>query len=118
MNTDNARPDVMIFDDIQSREEADSKVISEAIETWLYGTAMKAAAHYGCLYIFLANMYPTKHSILRKLKVNPEWTKLIVGGILANGQSLWEELKPIKQLLAEFRNDLASGHPEILRRGS
>lgn len=113
INIDNKRPDVMIFDDIQTREDADSDTVSAAIETWMLGTAMKAASHTGCLYIFLANMYPTKWSILRKLKKNVEWIKFIVGGILADGTSLWEDLKPIKQLLAEYSNDLNSGHPEI-----
>jgi hypothetical protein len=26
---------------------------------------------------------------------------------------LWEELQPLEQLLREFQNDLATGHPEI-----
>jgi hypothetical protein len=58
-------------------------------------------------------MYPTKHSILRKLKGNSEWTKFIAGGILADGTSLWEELQPITQLESEFQSDLEMGHPEI-----
>lgn len=113
LNIKNQRPDVMIFDDIQTREDADSEQVSASVEQWMLGTAMKAASHKGCLYIFLANMYPTPHSILRHLKHNPEWIKFIVGGILADGTSLWEQLKPLKQLLDEFRNDANSGHPEI-----
>lgn len=113
LNIKHQRPDVMVFDDIQTREDADSEQVSNSVETWMLGTAMKAASHKGCLYIFLANMYPTPHSILRHLKHNSEWIKFIVGGILADGTSLWEELKPLTQLLAEFRNDANSGHPEI-----
>lgn len=113
LNIKNIRPDVMIFDDIQSRETADSEVLSTNLEKWLVGTAMKAKSPTGCLYIFLANMYPTKWSLLRRLKANPTWTKFIAGGILANGTSLWEELQPIKQLLKEFQNDLSMGRPEI-----
>lgn len=112
-NRDNERPDIMIFEDIQTREEADSQTVSEGIEQWMYGTAMKAKSPSGCLYIFVANMYPTRWSILRKLKSNPSWTKFIVGGILADGSSLWEDLQPISQLLEEFESDLNSGHPEI-----
>jgi hypothetical protein len=67
----------------------------------------------GCLFIFVANMYPTKYSLLRKLKSNSSWTKFIAGGILSDGTSLWEDLQPIAQLEAEFRNDLEMGHPEI-----
>lgn len=113
LNIKHQRPDVMVFDDIQTREDADSELVSSSIEQWMLGTAMKAASHKGCLYIFLANMYPTPHSILRHLKHNTEWIKFIVGGILADGTSLWEDLKPLSQLLAEYRNDANSGHPEI-----
>jgi hypothetical protein len=112
-NRDNERPDLMIFEDIQTREEADSQTVSEGIEQWMIGTAMKAKSPSGCLYIFVANMYPTRWSILRKLKSNPSWTKFIVGGILSDGTSLWEELQPLEQLMEEFQSDLNSGHPEI-----
>jgi hypothetical protein len=110
---ENERPDVMIFDDIQTREDADSETVSNKIETWMVGTAMKAKSPHGCLFVFIANMYPTKHSLLRKLKHNPTWTKFIAGGILADGTSLWEELQPIAQLLREYENDLAMGRPEV-----
>lgn len=113
LNLKNERPDVMLFDDVQTRECADSTVESAKLEQWMIGTAMKAKSPLGCLYIFVGNMYPTKNSILRKLKTNPQWIKFICGGILADGSSLWEELQPIKQLLAEYENDLAMGHPEI-----
>lgn len=109
----NRRPDLMIFDDIQSREDSESELLASKLETWMVGTAMKAKSPEGCLFVFVANMYPTKGSLLRKLKANPNWVKYIVGGILTNGTSLWEELQPIKQLVREFLNDLATGHPEI-----
>jgi len=110
---ENVRPDIMIFDDIQTREDADSEVVSGNLETWMIGTAMKAKSPEGCLFIFIANMYPTKHSLLRKLKHNPTWMKFIAGGILADGTSLWEDLQPIAQLLKEFENDLSMGRPEV-----
>jgi hypothetical protein len=109
----NERPDVMVFDDIQSRDCADSQIQSDKLEREMVGTAMKAKSPHGCLYLFIANMYPTKWSILRKLKHNPTWIKFIAGGILADGTSLWEELQPIEQLKEELRNDIAMGRPEI-----
>jgi len=113
LNIKNTRPDIMIFEDIQSRDCADSEVQSTKLENWMVGTAMKAKSPHGCMFLFVANMYPTKHSILRKLKTNPKWTKFIAGGILEDGTSLWEALQPIAQLMAEFENDLAMGKPEI-----
>ena len=109
----NERPDIMLFDDIQSRICAESQVQSETLEREMTGTAMKAKSPHGCLFIFVGNMYPTKFSILRKLKKNPNWIKFIAGGILATGESLWEELQPIKQLMKEYENDLAMGRPEV-----
>ena len=103
----------MLFDDIQSRQDADSETVSKQIETDLYGTAMKAKSPHGCLFIFVANMYPTKWSLLRRIKENPNWLKVIAGGILASGESLWEELQPVSQLLREYENDLRNGRPEI-----
>lgn len=107
------RPDLMIFDDIQSREDSESEILAKQLETWMTATAMKAKSPEGCTFLFVANMYPTKGSLLRKLKANPNWIKFIVGGILANGTSLWEQLQPISQLLKEFQNDLAAGQPQI-----
>jgi hypothetical protein len=74
---------------------------------------MKAKSPHGCLYIFVGNMYPTKWSILRKLKSNPNWIKFITGAINQKGESLWEELQPIAQLKREFQNDLAMGRPDV-----
>jgi hypothetical protein len=113
LNLKNSRPDVMVFEDCQTREAADSQQVSEDLYKWLLGTAMKAKSPKGCMTLFIANMYPTPHSILKKLKANPYWTKFIAGGILADGSSLWEELQPIKQLMIEYQRDLSSGHPEI-----
>lgn len=113
LNIKNQRPDIILMDDIQSRDCADSEQQSSTLERWIYGTLMKAKSPFGCMFLFTANMYPTNWSILRKLKKNPNWTKFITGGILADGSSLWEDLQPITQLLREYENDLASGHPEI-----
>lgn len=109
----NRRPDVMIFDDIQSREDSESPLLSKQLVTWMTGTAMKAKSPEGCLFLFIANMYPTEGSLLRRLKKNPNWVKFIVGGILADGTSLWEELQPLAQLIQEYENDCASGQPEV-----
>lgn len=113
LNLKNERPEFILMEDVQSRESANSKELSEQLQVWLTGTLYKTKSPRGCLYLFVANMYPTPNSILRKYKNNPEWKKLIVGGVLADKTSLWEELHPIKQLMAEYASDLADGHPEI-----
>ena len=113
LNLKNARPDVMVFDDLQTREDANSRPVSEGLEQWMYGTAMKAKAPDGCMFIFAGNMYPTPYSILKKLKTNPTWIKFISGAILANGTALWPELRSLEELIEELNNDIAAGHASI-----
>lgn len=105
----NNRPDVMVFDDIQEKEESKSEVEYKNLLDWFFSTALKAASPKGCLFINLANMYPTEFSLLRKLQGLKSWTKFITGAILADGTSLWEELQPIKQLVAEYEGDKEAG---------
>lgn len=113
LNLKNERPDIILMEDIQDRENAISQVQSEAMETWMLSTLLKAKSPKGCLNIFVGNMYPPEWCIIKKLKANPHWTSIIVGGILADGKALWEELHPLEQLLEEFQSDTDSGHPEI-----
>jgi hypothetical protein len=117
LNIKNARPDFIVMDDVQSREDADSQQVSDGIYRWMLGTVMKAKSNKGLLAVFIANMYPTPHSILKKLKENPYWEKLITGGVIhgpdGSMQSLWEELRPLEDLIAEFKMDEAAGQAEV-----
>jgi hypothetical protein len=112
INRKNKRPDVMVMDDIQDKEDAKNKELADDLLIWMLSTLMKAASPFGCTYIFIGNMYP-QNCILEKLKHNPQWTSFIVGGITADGESLWEELKPIEVLIEEYESDSAMGHPEV-----
>lgn len=113
LNIKFVRPDVIIMDDMQSREQAESTVESMKTITWMIGTLMKAAAPERCLYIFVGNMYPFEGSILKKLKYNNAWISFICAAIREDGESIWPELKPVDELLIELENDTSLGHPEI-----
>jgi len=113
LNIKFVRPDVIIMDDMQSREQAESVVEAIKITSWMLGTLMKAASPHRCLYVFVGNMYPFEGSILKKLKYNPTWISFITGAIQEDGESIWPELKSIDDLLTELENDTTFGHPEI-----
>jgi hypothetical protein len=113
LNEEHHRPDVIICEDYQKKKESENEDVSKKLYQELIGTVLKAKSPFGCLYLYVANMYPTPGSILKKLKLNPDWTKLIVGGILADGTSLWEDLHPIDQLIAEYLGDLQADCPEV-----
>lgn len=107
------RPDVMIMDDMQSREEAESPTTARAQLLWMLGTLMLAKAPDRCLFIFVGNMYPVEGSILRKLKHMPEWKSFITPAILEDGNSIWPELKPISRLLADLEMLKSAGEEHI-----
>ena len=113
LNIKNERPDVMLFEDIQTKEASESVVQSMQIERWMYGTAMKAKSPRGCLTIFCGNMYPGPNSILKKIKFQKSWIKFISGAILADGTALWEKLRSLKSLIEELDGDIEAGHPEV-----
>ncbi len=113
LNIKNERPDIMVFDDVQTKEDSESATTSAALERWMIGTAMKAKSPRGCVFIFAGNMYPGPNSILKKLKTNASWTKFISGAILADGTALWPDLRSLDSLIEELDNDIAMGHPEI-----
>ena len=112
INRKNKRPDVIIMDDVQKRETAENKELSDQLLKWILGTLMKARSNSGCTYIYVGNMYP-QNCILDRLRTNTQWTSFVVGGLLADGTSLWEELRPAEELLEEYQSDLEMGHPEI-----
>ena len=78
----NIRPDVMVFDDIQTREEADSQEVSTKLDTWMIGTAMKAKGPEGCLFIFIANMYPTRTLSFASSSATPLGTSSLLAASL------------------------------------
>lgn len=113
LNLKYRRPDVVILDDMQNRDQAKNPEIAAELLVWLVGTLMKACDPHTCIFIYVGNMYPFEGSILRKLKHSPDWLSFITGAILADGQSLWPEHRTIEDLLDELRTDTEMGHPEI-----
>ena len=118
------RPDVMIFDDAQTRECAMSPAESKKFQEKFYGTFMKLKAPSGCVFIYIGNMYknvmhpkstearPLYCCLLRNFRDDKFWTSFVTGALLANGTALWEELIPREQLLEELEVDKAAGQEE------
>lgn len=108
----NKRPDIIVFDDAQTADCAQSLVEAQKFITWFTGTAMKAKNPTGCTFIYIGNMYKDVEikkglytCMLRNLQLNSSWTSFIVGGITVDGKALWEELQPLEQLLEELQQD-------------
>lgn len=116
----NKRPDLMIFDDAQTVDCSQSASEAQKFAAWFTGTALKAKNPKSCTFIYIGNMYKDLEiqknfygCMLRNLQKNSAWTSFIVGGILADGKALWEELQPLDQLLEELRQDIELQQEEI-----
>lgn len=113
LNLKFVRPDVVIMDDMQNRDEAKNPEVAKELLVWMLGTLMKACHPHRCIFIFVGNMYPFEGSILRKLKHSAEWVSFITAAILADGESLWPEHRTVEDLMEELAIDTEMGHPEI-----
>src|SRR5690606_5424671 len=111
----NSRPDMIVLDDAQTKECAESITESTSFQSWLVGTVLKSKSPWGCTFIYIGNMYKDIELVqgtgiytcmLRNLQKSTEWTSFIIGAILADGTSLWEELYPLEDLLKDFNADL------------
>ena len=106
LNIVHERPDFIICDDMQTRENAESDTESLHLLNWFVGTLLKCVDPIFAVICYIGNMYP-QNCILFKLRENPYWTSLITGCILADGQSLWEKLRPLEALYEDFKHDEA-----------
>lgn len=112
-NINNSRPDFLLMDDVQTRDCAASDADTARLFTWIFATFLYTRSPFGCTTLFLGNMYPGKNSVLQKLSELKNWTTFIVGGILADGTSLWEELFPIKLLMDDYSDAVEAGREDI-----
>ena len=102
---DNQRPDFILCDDMQTKENDDSEADSLRLRKWFTMTLLKCIAPRGDRVIaYLGNMY-SEQCILYQLKLMKEWTTLITGAILANGESLWPSLHPLENIIESFFHD-------------
>ncbi len=112
INLAHERPDFLLCDDMQTKENAQSETESEHLLDWFTGTLLKVIDPFFATIIYSGNMYP-QNCILAKLQENPYWVSIITGAILSDGKSLWEEVKPLSALYEEFCHDEALGKGHI-----
>lgn len=104
MNLDSDRPDLMVFDDVESRETASTVAQQTKLDSNIMGTALKAMAKMGVV-IFIGNMI-SETTLLARLSKEPEWRATVFGSII-RGQDghlrpLWEERWTLDALLEDY----------------
>lgn len=110
---DSRRPDLMIFDDVESQESTATEVQQKKLDAWCFGTAIKAMAKLG-VCIFIGNML-TDTSLLARLSKEPEWRPTVFGSIIKTPDGLrplWPERWTLEALLQDYSSyrRLGMGH--------
>ncbi len=109
---DNIRPDFILCDDMQTKENDDSDTERERLLNWFVGTLLKTVDQNFSMAVYVGNMY-SDHCILYQLKKNPFWTSLITGAILENGEPLWPEVFTLEDLYNSYLHDESLGKADI-----
>lgn len=112
LNVENIRPDVIIMDDMQTKECADNETENQNLLVWLFATLLKARNQKKALLLYVGNLY-SEECILYKLKLHEQWQTFITGAILPDWTPLWPELFTLEQIISDYKHDAAVGLGEI-----
>lgn len=112
VNEGNRRPDFLLCDDMQTKENDESDTEREALFNWFIGTLLKVVDYEFSAIFYVGNMY-SDHCILFRLKENPSWISLITGAILADESSLWPQMQTLDDLYEGFVHDESMGKADI-----
>lgn len=108
------RPDFLVFDDIESRETADSPLQQAKLDTWCLGTALPALGRIG-LCVMIGNMI-SDTTLLARLSKEPEWNPTVLGSIVKAPDGtlcpLWPGRWTLEALLEDYAayRRLGQGH--------
>lgn len=102
------RPDLIIFDDVQTKADSESELLSAKKADAIIGTAIPAASPHRCGIIYIGNSYP-ENCIADLLGESGEFVTMRTGAILADGTALWPELHSVKSLYASWKLTCALG---------
>lgn len=109
LNIQNRRPNLIVLDDVQTKENDESESERRKLMMWLIGTLFKMRTNTGkSALIYIGNLY-SNECILAQFAQNPSWISLITGAILSDGSALWPEIKSIRALKDEYNHDNAVG---------
>lgn len=112
INIKHKRPDLIFFDDAQTKECDLSPTERVKFRSWLVATFKIIAPTGNRLIIYVGNMY-SEECILYQLKNNSSWVSLVTGAILENGEPLWPELHSLESLMESYFHDEALGEADV-----
>lgn len=112
INIKHQRPDMILFDDAQTKECDESPVESVKFRRRFTATLKIIAPKGTRLIVYIGNMY-SDTCMLYQLKESSSWISLITGAILESGEPLWPALHSLEDLLDGYLHDVSLGEEEV-----
>lgn len=109
LNLDNRRPNLIICDDAQTKENDESDTDRTKLLLWLIGTLFKSLTKTEKKAIFYIGNQYSEECILNTFAKMKQWTSLITGAILADGSALWPAIQTVEEALEEYEHDASVG---------
>lgn len=111
LNIKNERPDLIFFDDAQTKECDESETESLKFRRWLVATFKIIRPLGDRLIIYVGNMY-SETCMLYQFKESKAWTSLITGAIIGDGEPLWPQLHSLESLMESYFHDEGLGEAD------
>lgn len=111
-NVDNERPDLMILDDVEDNDTANTAESQSKLDTWLMGNLLKASAARS-VRIIIGNMINSR-TMLYRFSKDQKWNPTVYGAIVRDKltgalRSLWEEQFSLVKLIEEYKDYRSKG---------
>ncbi len=112
INIKHERPDLILFDDAQTKECDESPTESVKFRRRFVATLKIITPRGDRLIVYIGNMY-SDTCMLYQLKQNSRWISLITGAILETGVPLWPELHSMEDLLDGYLHDVEMQEEDV-----
>jgi hypothetical protein len=114
LNIDNERPDILIGDDVEDRENTATPLLQKNLDDWVFGTLLKALGRTTKI-IWIGNII-RKTGLLARLSLDPEWNPVVFGSLILGENNeikpLWPDLWPLTALIKDFKTYADNGQSE------
>jgi hypothetical protein len=114
LNIDNERPDILVGDDVEDRENTATPLLQKNLDDWVFGTLLKALGRTTKI-IWIGNII-RKTGLLARLSLDPEWNPVVFGSLVQGDDGairpLWPDLWPLTALIKDFKTYSDNGQTE------
>lgn len=118
LNINNKRPDLLIVDDVEKKEDMVVENNYKKLKQWFYGTMLKALDKRRAKIVQIGN-FVSQICMLRDHLESDAWESMRFGILKKDGTSLWPELWPLQDIIDDYtlyqeQNELATWYAEMM----